>query len=74
MEVDQVRVLLLGDRGFPLADARVPKHMVGDVNGILELIHEHQPDFTVEDLLRAVWRMGVGVALRQAQKQVVFSR
>ena len=51
-------MLVLGERNFPLATAKVPARHASDFPDLLEAARALNPITGPEDVIRAVWRLG----------------
>lgn len=49
---------VLGDRGFPLVQAKIPESFLTDFNELLQFAQERNPQATAEDVVRCIWRYG----------------
>lgn len=56
--VKRVVISVRGDRDFPLADVKLPEHLVADLPVIVDAMVKLKPDATPDDAVRAIWRLG----------------
>ena len=69
MKVTRIDVQVLGDRHYPLASGRIPEEQAREFSEVLADAQELNPAATAEDVIRAIWRMGMNkVANNTAQK------
>lgn len=53
-------MLLLGDRNYPLAPTiKIPAVLTAPLSGLLTEAQARVPDVTYDDLLKAVWLLGI---------------
>jgi hypothetical protein len=54
----RVHVMLVDERNYPLATAKIPEFVVADLAELITGAQELNPSVTPESVIRAVWRHG----------------
>jgi|OpeIllAssembly_1097287.scaffolds.fasta_scaffold00045_19 hypothetical protein len=60
MPVQRAEILVLGDRNYPLHPTiKIPTLLTTPLAGLLKTAQSRVPDITYDDLVKAIWSLGV---------------